>query len=69
METVPSVPAGRTTYEALYRGVSSYCSDLGITFDGLVFDDALEKLEEEQCLVYFDKNDVRPTTHGLLKFS
>jgi len=69
MESVPNVPAGQTTYEALHRNVRLYCDDLGISFDGITLDDALAELEQEQCIVYFDENDVRPTNHGLVRFS
>ena len=68
MESVPCIPAKQTTYQNLYCSVHSYCGDLGIPFITLVFDDAIEELEREQCLVYFDRNDVRPTCYGLSKF-
>ena len=68
MESVPNVPARQTTYETLYCDVRLYCNDLGIPFDGIAFDDAIDELQQEQCIVYFDKNYIQPSNFGLLKF-
>jgi len=69
MESVPSVPGQRITYDSLRSDVKMYCSDLGHNVADNTFKHALESLHVEQCIVYFNSLDIRPTQYGLNKYS
>lgn len=68
MEVVPNVPGAKTSYGALLVGVDLYLNELGYSIKKKDFMLALEQLSKEQCLVYFNKSDIRPTQYGLLKY-
>ena len=69
MECVPYEPGRQTTYLSLYAGVGSYCFELGQNVTEDLFDDAIRSLHQEQCLVLFNHDDIRPTQYGINKYS
>ena len=69
MECVPHEPGRQTTFTALYSSVDSYSVELGYHLERPAFDRAINALNNEQCLVVFDVNDIRPTQYGLNAYS
>jgi hypothetical protein len=68
MESLPFEPGKQTTYKAVYSDVGRYCHDLSIQIDKTSFERALKLLHVEQCLVYFNNSDIRPTQYGLNRY-
>lgn len=69
MEAVPYEPGRQTTYLSLYDDVTSYSSELGFNITKIDFRQAITLLHEEQCIYHFDDSDIRPTQHGLVKYT
>ena len=69
MESVPNEAGKRTTYNALFFNVASYCNELGFDLASDAFLTALKGLQKDQCLVYFNENNIKPTQYGLNKYN
>lgn len=69
MESIPNEAGRSTTCSALFSDVASYCSELQIPINSDIFYRALSRLHQEQCLVYFNENNIKPTQYGLDKYN
>lgn len=68
MESVPYEAGRQTDYHTLYSSVDSYCKDLGLTLSYDTFKYAIRSLHNEQSIVVFSKNNIKPTQYGLNKY-
>ena len=69
MESIPNEAGRTTTYSALFSDVASYCSELQLSINSDLFWTELSRLHQEQCLVYFNENNIKPTQYGLNKYN
>jgi hypothetical protein len=68
MEVVPNAPGRKTHFDTIFNDVGRYCSELGYEMTELDLDEALDILNEEQSICVFNRDDIRPTNHGLVKY-
>jgi hypothetical protein len=68
MESVPYEAGKRTNYNSLYSNVDSYCNELGYTLNKDMFNYALRTLHDEQAIVVFSNDNIKPTQYGLNKY-
>ncbi len=65
MEAVPNEPGRSTNFETLYSGVDLYCNEINLELNKEILIEALRDLHNEQSIVYFSDDDIRPTQYGL----
>ncbi len=68
MESVPYEAGRQTDYRTLYSSVDSYCGDLGIVLNSDIFRYAIKNLHNEQSIVIFSDDNIKPTQYGLNKY-